>query len=558
MKTRSTFLFSITMLLLTTLFYCCEDETPIPETSITPDVEKEETQTSNRSKWLDQPVIAPSPEDTKRIMTDQTKPAGILTFTNTSNTEQELTSITFKIGGGGAEVVAELNYETHHGDMTIIHYFPISNNRCTVLYEGKIPAKSTIELELFYKTIGYLPDNIKEGDPISLEMISVKTKESNVTLPLTGKMPEAIELGKISIQKPGYIGVACASTYTFAIKTGGTLWTCGYGSIGRMKQEGKIGASDNFAQVACSLDGNIFLKADGTIWGSGHLHSAGIGTGDGRNVNPFTPTQIGSDNDWKSIYCGFHQAMGIKKDGTLWAWGINTDGVLGTGSTLNPDDFNSLKILSPTQVGNDNKWKQAAISSDYTIAVKTDGTLWAWGDNSNGTFGDGTQTDSPTPIQIGTQNDWDQVSNGFTFNLALKKDGTLWAWGRNDKGQLGNGTNYGSSIPVKVNEESDWAFIASGPDYSIAIKKNGTLWAWGLNDSGQIGDGTTINRNFPVQIGSDTDWRFVSCNKGSFSSDGNFSFAIKTDGSLWSWGLNHAMQLGDGTNNNRLTPVQVN
>jgi alpha-tubulin suppressor-like RCC1 family protein len=129
------------------------------------------------------------------------------------------------------------------------------------------------------------------------------------------------------------------------------------------------------------------------------------------------------------------------------------------------------------------------------MAIKTNGTLWAWGSNSLGQLGDGTTTNKNIPTQIGTATDWKIVAGGLDHSLAIKNNGTLWAWGNNSSGQLGNGSTTRSTIPIQIGTATDWKMIVGGTNFSIALKNNGTLWAWGLNNMGQLGDGTTINKN---------------------------------------------------------------
>ncbi|HEY0047562.1 MAG TPA: hypothetical protein VGB44_12710 [Flavobacterium sp.] len=131
------------------------------------------------------------------------------------------------------------------------------------------------------------------------------------------------------------------------------------------------------------------------------------------------------------------------------------------------------------------------------------------------------------------------VASGYNHSLAIKSDGTLWSWGQNQYGQLADMTNINKNSPVQIGTDDGWIYVAGGGSHSLAIKSDGTLWGWGLNDRGQIGDGTTVNKNEPVQIGTDTNWQTVSLGF-------DYSFALKTDGSLWGWGRNSLHQLGMG------------
>ncbi len=185
-----------------------------------------------------------------------------------------------------------------------------------------------------------------------------------------------------------------------------------------------------------------------------------------------------------------------------------------------------------------------------TFALKSNGTLWAWGSNFHGQLGDGTGTDAHAPVRIGKLNDWVSVAAGTQHTVAIKSNGTLWTWGYNWVGQLGDGTTTGRSLPGQVGSDHDWASIAAGESHTLAVKSNGTLWAWGLNDDGRLGDGTTDGRLSPVRVGTDSGWASVKA--GMYH-----TVALKTDGSLWAWGQNGRGQLGDETTSEKHSPTRI-
>jgi len=156
---------------------------------------------------------------------------------------------------------------------------------------------------------------------------------------------------------------------------------------------------------------------------------------------------------------------------------------------------------SPAPVGDDNDWLIVVTGDYHTMALKTDGTLWAWGKNDFGQLGIGTLAHANRPVQVGTMSDWRVVAAGYGHTLAVKADGTLWAWGRNADGQLGNGTAVDETSPVQVGAAQDWQAVAAGDYHTVALKTNGTLWAWGKNVEGQLGDGTAKKKTSPVPIG---------------------------------------------------------
>ena len=180
------------------------------------------------------------------------------------------------------------------------------------------------------------------------------------------------------------------------------------------------------------------------------------------------------------------------------------------------------------------------------------GNLWVWGRNSYGQLGDNTTTNRSSPVQTITfGTNWKQVAGGYNMAV-IKTDGTLWCWGHNGYGQLGDNTIVRRSSPVQiVSGGTNWKQVACGGSSVAAIKTDGTLWCWGINGNGQLGDNTTTNRSSPVQtVTYGTNWKQVSCGL-------NLTVAIKTDGTLWCWGWNGYGQLGDNTITNRSSPVQT-
>lgn len=353
-----------------------------------------------------------------------------------------------------------------------------------------------------------------------------------------------------SIYESGY-GYNC-----FKIRNDGTLWSNGDSTLINGQYDPntgngysiptptQIGTANNWKSISNGSYHIAAIKTDGTLWTWGDNFRGQLGNG--TTINNYNPTQIGNSTNWKSVSSGYDFNLAVKTDGTLWSWGYNNKGQLGNGTTV--DNY------TPVQIGTANNWLVASTYYGSCFAIKTDGTLWAWGDNTTGILGDGTTTNKTTPIQIGSSNNWKSISVS-THILALKTDGTIWSWGMNSYGQLGNGnnnnTNPSNYIPTQIGTAINWKSVSAGREQSLAIKTDGTLWTWGLNDYGQLGDGTTINKNTPFQIGSGTNWKQVTA--------GNwFSTALKNDGTLYSCGRNDIGQLGDGTLINKLFFTQIN
>lgn len=236
---------------------------------------------------------------------------------------------------------------------------------------------------------------------------------------------------------------------------------------------------------------------------------------------------------WQSVSAGVAHSVGIRAGGTLWSWGRNNVGQIGDGSA-------AAMRTTPTQIGTATDWQSISCGGSHTIAIKTNGTLWAWGLNSSGQLGNGNNTNSNVPVQVGTDADWAFISAGDEFSLALKTNGSLWAWGRNDNNQLGDGTTAAKNSPTQIGNQTNWESISAGANHSLAIKTNGNLYGWGVNNLGQLGNGATANESAPVKIGNDNDWNKLAAST-------IHSLAIKDDLSFWVWGGNNEGQLGVGT-----------
>ena len=281
---------------------------------------------------------------------------------------------------------------------------------------------------------------------------------------------------------------------------------------------------NDWSQVSIGGSTSLSIKTDGTLWTWGYNAYGQLGKGN--IVSYSSPVQIGALTNWKYINVTDGSFAGaVKTDGTLWAWGYNDSGQIGNSSRAS--------YSSPIQIGSLTNWKQVYGCGGTIAAVKTDGTLWAWGYNYYGQLGNSSSASYSSPIQIGSLTNWKQVSVTMNGSVtAVKTDGTLWVWGYNNHGQSGNGSDSTYSSPIQVGTLTNWKQVSCGYSVTLSVKTDGTLWAWGYNYYGQLGNSSRTSYSSPIQIGSLTNWKQVSVGGSTLTA----VMAIKTDGTLWGWG----------------------
>jgi|TARA_E500000305_G_scaffold11447_1_gene7819 alpha-tubulin suppressor-like RCC1 family protein len=298
--------------------------------------------------------------------------------------------------------------------------------------------------------------------------------------------------------------------------------------------------------------GRLAVKTDGTLWATGQAGDGQMGRNSTSPGNFSSPTQVGTDTNWgtssKKIAGGERGSLAIKNNGTLWAWGVGTNGQLGLNDIV--------QRSSPTQVGTDNNWNDVTVSKEagntyLGYGIKTDSTLWSWGENYYGQLG---QNQSPSvdvssPVQI--PGEWSQLSAGMDHVIAVKTNGTLWSWGNGDFGKTGhNNVGVTYSSPKQVGSDTNWSQASGGTYGSAAVKSNGELYVWGANGGGQIGVNDRTQYSSPKQV-SGTTWQSVTIG------DPGTVHATKTDGTWWSWGYNNSGQLGHNNTTKYSSPVQL-
>jgi len=323
-----------------------------------------------------------------------------------------------------------------------------------------------------------------------------------------------------------------------------------------------VKAVSTYRGSAGGVGRTLAIALDGSLWGWGLELSGQFG--DETIIRPLVPVKLGVENDWAYISVGNGHAMAIRTDGSLWGWGWKFHGAIGDGVPA-PQGH---RTHTPVQIGIEKSdWTHVSAGPSRTLAIREGGSLWAWGRNQWGQLGvgNGMGTDALKPVRVNTlYKDWIAVSAGGGHTVAIRGDGSLWAWGWNGRGPVGDGTTIHRHAPVRIGSYYDWAYVSTGLVHTVAIRDDGfgsrTLWAWGGNDSGQLGDGTGGNihsyRTAPTRVDTPhDDW--VSVSAGAYH-----TFAIREDGSLWGWGSNLNRLLGDGAgsggwDDNRLRPVRI-
>jgi RHS repeat-associated protein len=370
--------------------------------------------------------------------------------------------------------------------------------------------------------------------------------------------------------------IAASAFHSYAVKTDGTVWTWGDSCVGQPgdgtntgnlcnpprpnpAQTASFGAA---VSVASAFDHALALRSDGTVWTWGDDQYGTVGAGGAGDTTcgdrpcVLTPVQAQTTGTFTAVAGATENSYVLRSDGTVWSWGDNNHGELGIGTGTGPETCWNLNIpqdcsTTPVQVSGLTGVTAVSGGNAFGMALKSDGTVWVWGEY---TYGPGPY--GLAPVQVpGLSNivaiaGTNPLNSGSTA-VALRADGTVWTWGHNNAGELGNGTTGDSSTPVQVSNLSGVTAIAAGETHVLALKSDGTVWAWGSNGSGELGNGDRRLRNQLAPVQ-------VSNLSGvvAIAGGGLHSLAVKSGGVVWAWGDNRYGQLGDGTTTNSNVPVQ--
>ncbi len=296
--------------------------------------------------------------------------------------------------------------------------------------------------------------------------------------------------------------------------------------------------------VAGGLAHSLAIAPDDTAWAWGSNANGQLGVG-GTILGSATPLPVSGLTDVVAVAGGNDHSLALTSDGAVWAWGDDHQGQIGDGTPVGAH-------FAPVSVEGLAGVVAVAAGTWHSVALEADGTVWAWGDNLHGQLGDGTTIDRASAAHVAGLSGIIAIAAGGFHSLALASDGTVWAWGEGDRGQLGDGLFSPRSLPVRASGLAGVVGVAAGAYHSMAVDTDGTVWTWGNNGFGQLGR-TGGSLGVPAPVPGLAGVTAVAAN----ASNGFHSLARRSDGTVWAWGWNGAGQLGDGTTTNRSAPVQV-
>ena len=295
-----------------------------------------------------------------------------------------------------------------------------------------------------------------------------------------------------------------------------------------------------FKKIAAGLSHTIAIDENGNLWAWGANTYGQLGNG--TTIDSALPVQISDGTVFKEVSAGVQFSVALDQEGNIWTWGYNEDGQLGNGTNNNS--------TTPKKLTTSVKFKTISAGNWHVMAIDVSGYLWTCGYNLQGQLGNDEVVSSNTLQKIHATTTYKAIAAGGYHSMAIDTSGKLWAWGANRKGQLGNGANLISYDPVQIKAGTTFTAVAAGDYHTMAIDSAGNLWTWGENEYGQLGNGTTTNSSLPVQVKQGTKFKAISAG-------GDHSLAIDNSGNLWSFGHNEYGQLGNGKIIDSSLPVQI-
>ncbi len=343
-----------------------------------------------------------------------------------------------------------------------------------------------------------------------------------------------------ALQNPvgGLESVVPAGTSTLLLKSDRTVIVGRRISTSSLSPLTGAGLSSIVA-IAGGQEHSLALDANGNIWAWGSDSNGQLGLGS--ILSSSIPVEVSGVGNIVQVSAGFNHNLAVDQDGNVWAWGDNQGAQLGDGTSTTRSA--PLRLTSIANV------QAVAAGNLYSLALKRDGTVWTWGSNYSGALGSGSNSNNAMPpAQVPGLASVAAIAAGAAHSLALKQDGSVWAWGANDFGQLGLGTVSPSGLPAQIPGLSGVRSVAASSYNSYAVKADGTATAWGRNQYGTLGDGSTTDRHSPVSVTGLT--AVVEIAPGA-----EHVLARREDGSVWGWGTGTSGELG--VNQNPLLPLRT-
>ncbi len=372
----------------------------------------------------------------------------------------------------------------------------------------------------------------------------------------TALQTKAVQVQMASGALTGIIAIAGGDGHCLALDQNGTIWSWGVNTYGQLgigsttlqTRAVQVTNLTGITAIAAGISHSLALKSDGTVWSWGVNTNGQLGNNS--TTQQLQPVQVltasGALSGVSAIGSGSSHSLAVKSDGTVVAWGYNSTGQVGDNTTTQRNVATSVLNLTGIY--------DVTGGTTHSIALKSDGTVWVWGGNTLGQLGDGTLAMRKTAVQMTGASEVKRIAARTTRSMILKTDGTVWSTGDFLYGQMGNGMVGYSWVALNLSAPTGVTQTATGGNFSLALKNDGTVWSWGLNINGQLGINSTIDQSTPGMVTTST---------GNLSgitqiaAGTSHSLAVKNDGTLWSWGIGSGGRLGDGTSQQRNRPVQV-